>query len=148
MWQTESMTTEEGMTIDQAREMLRSVKLRCTSCRLAVMQHLSQATSPLSHSEVSDDLASRGFDKSTIYRSLVEIAEAGLANRLELGDHVWRFELAHASGDAGHPHFMCNTCGKVECLTSVNVRITTGKKKSQHRVEEVLLKGQCEACVG
>jgi len=143
------MENEEGITIEQARDMLRSVKLRCTACRLAVVQHLSLATAPLSHAEVSAAMAPRGYDKSTIYRSLVEIAEAGLATRLELGDHVWRFELAHESGDTSHPHFMCTGCGKVECLNDVQVRITARDNKpsqSKFEFDEVLLKGRCVSC--
>jgi len=145
LWQTGRMESPPGITIEQARDMLRGVKLRCTACRLAVLQHLSSATAPLSHAEVSVALAPRGYDKSTIYRSLVEIADAGLATRLELGDHVWRFELAHEPGATSHPHFMCTACGKVECLTGVQVRIT-GNKPPRRDVEEVLLKGRCVSC--
>ena len=69
------MSTQTVMSMDEARATLRGSKLRCTSCRLAVLRHLSTATSPLSHSELAEQLVPRGYDKSTIYRSLVEMSE-------------------------------------------------------------------------
>lgn len=140
-----------GFSIEEAREVLRSASLRATACRLAVLQHLSQSEMPISHAEVADELVPAGYDKSTIYRSLVEFAEAGLAVRLDLGDHVWRFELQSESGPqhAGHPHFMCLDCGGVECLADVSITIAPKKgagKRSLGQVTEVLLKGHCPAC--
>ena len=76
------------LALDQARDMLRETGLRSTSCRLAVLQFLSTAVHPLSHNEVADELTPRGFDKSTIYRCLIELADVGISARLDLGDHV------------------------------------------------------------
>jgi Fur family ferric uptake transcriptional regulator len=134
-----------------ARTMLRAAGLRSTTCRVGVLQHLSTATSPLSHADVADRLVPEGFDKSTIYRCLVELAEAGLANRLDLGDHVWRFEARRGDDHHAdeHPHFMCLDCGKVACLPEVTVQISPSKGRkvaAVGNVTEVLLKGHCAAC--
>ena len=120
------------------------------------------ATGPKTHAEVSDSLTDRGFDRATIYRNLTELTEARIVSRVELGDHVWRFELRRASGHGqDHPHFLCTTCGEVSCLEDVNVAITpkpitTAASKSKGksanssrgigRVTEVLLKGRCDHC--
>jgi len=133
------------------------------------MQYLMSATGPLTHAEVSEAVGPvKGFDRATIYRNLTELTEAGLVSRVELGDHVWRFELkraghAHAKGE-DHPHFLCTTCGEVSCLDDVDIRITPkpgraapgGRGKaaknaasqsgSIRSVQEVLLKGQCDKC--
>ena len=150
----------------QAR--IRGAGLRCTAARVAVLQYLTSATGPLTHAEVSEAVGpSKGFDRATIYRNLTELTEAGLVSRVELGDHVWRFELkraghAHAKGE-DHPHFLCTTCGVVSCLEDVTVAITpkpkaakpsvigraktgTAKPRSIRFVTEVLLKGQCGKC--
>lgn len=147
------MTTHSttGLSVKQAREMLRGAGLRATACRLAVLQCLSQSDMPISHAEAADGLVPSGYDKSTIYRSLVEFADAGLASRLDLGDHVWRFELRSEDGPqhAEHPHFMCLECGGVECLADVKVSIIPRKgsgKRSIGEVTEVLLKGHCPTC--
>ncbi|NCA10457.1 transcriptional repressor [bacterium] len=156
--------------IEAVRARIRGAGLRCTAARLAVMQYLISATGPLTHAEVSEAVGPvKGFDRATIYRNLTELTEAGLVSRVELGDHVWRFELkraghAHAKGE-DHPHFLCTSCGAVSCLDDVDIAITPkpgrgtpagrGKaaKKAAARsggirsVQEILLKGQCGKCV-
>jgi Fur family ferric uptake transcriptional regulator len=130
-----------------------------------VLQHLLQARGPRTHAEVAASLADRGFDRATIYRNLTELTEARLVNRVELGDHVWRFEIRRAHAGHGkkdeHPHFVCTTCGEVSCLDGVDVAITPkpgrpGRSGSGPAarsaaggigsVQEVLLKGQCTQC--
>jgi Fur family ferric uptake transcriptional regulator len=140
-----------GLTVTSARELLRGAGLRSTTCRVAVLQHLSTATGPASHADVADELVPEGFDKSTIYRCLVEMAEAGLVLRHDLGDHVWRFEFRRGDthDQCEHAHFMCVDCGKVECLSDVEVVISpTSQSRSNlnSQVTEILLKGHCAAC--
>ncbi len=139
---------DSQLTLESARELLRSKELRCTSCRIAVLQHLTDARYPLTHAEVSDSLVPRGFDKSTIYRCLMEMADVGLLMRLDLGDHVWRFERhsQRTAHEEVHPHFLCTTCGKVTCLDDVDLRIKPAADKLDLDVTEVLLKGRCGEC--
>lgn len=144
---------------EAVRDRIRGAGLRCTSARVAVMHYLETATGPLTHAEVSEALAHLGFDRATIYRNLTELTEAALVARVELGDHVWRFEAKRAGGGHkgdDHPHFVCTTCGEVSCLDDVQVAITprpgdakAAKKPMSGRigsVTEVLLKGRCEQC--
>src|SRR6059058_4731628 len=101
-----------SMTVEKARDAIRGARLRSTTSRVAVLQHVAAAGKPVSHADVADVLVPQGYDKSTLYRCLVELAEAGLLARLDAGDHAWRFELRdeeHASGE--HPHFVCVDCG-------------------------------------
>ena len=156
-------STEANKPFEAARARLREMGLRCTAARMAVLDHVMTATGPKTHAEVAEALSDRGFDRATIYRNLTELTEAKILSRVELGDHVWRFELKrghdHAPGE-DHPHFLCTSCGEVSCLDDVNVAITpkvaspkklgskqTADKKPVIRsVNEVLLKGQCENC--
>lgn len=160
--------------IEAVQARIRGAGLRCTAARVAVLQYLISATGPLTHAEVSEAVGpSKGFDRATIYRNLTELTEAGLVSRVELGDHVWRFELkraghSHTKGE-DHPHFLCTSCGEVSCLDDVDVAITLkpgrGKpaggapagrgKTAKHAaerpqairsVQEVLLKGKCGKC--
>jgi len=153
---------------DADRALLRQAGLRCTPARLAVLQHVMAAGGPRTHAEVADALADRGFDRATIYRNLTELTESRIFSRVELGDHVWRFEMRHG-GSTEHPHFLCTTCGEVSCLDDVDVAITPkpvakptppkgdkggkaksggprGKRSGIGSVSEVLLKGTCEQC--
>ena len=138
-------------TLDELRVQVRAAGLRGTTARLAVLGHLHAARSPLSHAEVADQLASRGFDRTTIYRNLVELAEANLLSRVEVGDHVWRFEVRRGAEETPgeHPHFLCLDCGEVSCLTDVDIKIVASRGRKQPElgeVTEVLLKGHCGRC--
>jgi Fur family transcriptional regulator, ferric uptake regulator len=143
--------SSQPTAIDSIRKQIRAAGLRSTMARLSVMQELIAAKTPLSHAQMADRLSSNGFDRATIYRNLVELSEAGLVNRIELGDHVWRFELRRSGEEsAEHPHFVCVDCGEVSCLPtgSVSIKHTRGTKPEMiSDVTEVLLKGHCGNCV-
>jgi len=168
-----SMSKPEALAPDAVRRLVREAGLRCTDARLAVLQYLLTALGPQTHAEVSEALDHRGFDRATIYRNLTELTEGKLVTRVDLGDHVWRFEAKrHAAGSGhghggDHPHFVCTNCGEVSCLDDVNVAITSrpgvarspaiasgktgkkptpGKRQGLPAVMEVLLKGTCENC--
>ena len=167
------MSRASPSTLEPIKAIVREAGLRCTAARLAVMQHLVDTVGPRTHAEVAAALAKRGFDRATIYRNLTELTEAKLVARVELGDHVWRFEVRrpHGAGGEDHPHFVCTTCGEVSCLDDVDVAITpkpgaagrrpAGKTAGKgataagrgqradggiRSVTEVLLKGVCEEC--
>ena len=134
---------------DDDRRRLRAAGLRCTPARLAVLRHLEAAAAPLTHGDLVDLLRESGFDQSTIYRNLNDLADAGLVRRRELGDHVWRFETARPgeSPDDSHAHFLCVDCGSVRCLPEVRLdhpsRAAAAKVGA---VTEVLVKGRCAEC--
>jgi Fur family transcriptional regulator, ferric uptake regulator len=136
---------------EKLRAQIREAGLRCTAARLAVLGQLSQSTFPLSHSEIAASLAPLGFDRATVYRNLVELSAASLISRVELGDHVWRFEWRRGSQEQvdDHAHFVCTKCGEVTCLVGakISVKPAPGKTRSAvGKVTEVLLKGHCSRC--
>ncbi len=157
---------------DAARQSLRGAGLRSTASRVAVWRILQQAIAPQSHNDVVLQLASTGFDRATLYRNLTDLVEAGLAQRTDVGDHTWRFELNrpekkshsvetvasvhsaqkeshqnHENHDGGHPHFMCTDCGTVACLPEVRI-VVEGTRASNKvgSVDTVMLKGRCTDC--
>jgi Fur family ferric uptake transcriptional regulator len=133
---------------------LRSHGLRSTSPRLAVLAHLQRATSPLSHGEITEALVGHGFDRATVYRNLMDLADKGIVARSDLGDHVWRFELRRQEAPArghgtDHPHFVCTDCGDIECLPPVAVRVVGAEGTPRALAEkavEVQVKGLCDDC--
>jgi Fur family ferric uptake transcriptional regulator len=143
--------SRRSQTLAELRGEIRATGMRSTAPRIAVLARLRRAAAPMTHAEITAALHPLGFDRATIYRNLVDLTEAGLAARVELGDHVWRYEMRRAAhpADAGdHPHFVCNDCGTVSCLPSVKVAIrpAPGKRSPVASVSEVLLKGRCESC--
>ncbi|MCL2177998.1 MAG: transcriptional repressor [Proteobacteria bacterium] len=146
------------------REAIRKVGLRVTSARLAVMQVLTGTRAPVSHAELVVALEGCEFDRATLYRNLMDLTEAGLLERIDLGDHIWRFELRalereaprqkgkrrqKASGGNSHPHFACVDCGQVSCLPEVTFKAKAAfkvpKALSEQRVS-VQIRGQCDDC--
>lgn len=144
---------EDAPTMQQLRERLRRTGLRSTTPRLAVLDFLQHAQGPLTHAEISDGLESRGFDRTTVYRNLIALADANLVRRTDLGDHVWRFELAPENADShgtlAHPHFQCEQCGEIACLHDTQVSITRSDGQSPSNIgaiSSVLLRGRCDRC--
>lgn len=131
--------------------MVRSAGLRVTSSRIAVLSTLREATVPLSHADVASQLEHLGMDRTTVYRNLIDLAEAGLLRRSDVG-HTWRFELVgrgseHA--DDQHPHFVCTDCGSVACLPAgaVALKAVRGSPSALRRGNlEIQLRGLCDAC--
>ena len=139
-------------SLSEIRASIRSAGLRSTMPRIAVLSYLQSVTTPLSHAEIFDALEEQGFDRATIYRNLVDLTEAGLLVRTDVGDHVWRFELrrtGQGEQQTEHPHFMCTDCGEVECLPAMSVSIqpaTTVPRSVRAQQVEVQLKGLCDRC--
>lgn len=131
------------------RTLLKGAGVRATPARISVLRELRAANSPLTHADLTEILVPEGFDKATVFRNLNDLAEAGLASRTELGDHVWRFEAIDPShrGAEKHPHFVCIDCGSVTCLGEMEFTAKSRKQASTIRnITEILIKGHCSSC--
>lgn len=137
-------------SLDVLKATIRGAGLRSTAPRIAVLKRLMQATTPVSHGELVAQLADEGMDRTTVYRNLVDLTDAGLVRRTDLGDHVWRFELQRGTGEAlRHPHFTCTDCGTVACLPEVTVSVKQGQRVPralQKQRVEIQLRGKCDDC--
>jgi len=149
--------SERPSTPSDLRDQLRKAGLRATSARVSVLRCLEATKAPLTHAEVYDQVAADGFDRATVYRNLIDLADVGFLKRYDLGDHVWRFELVRADADGkgphgaeAHPHFVCSDCGAVECLPSSSVSLSgvRGGPKSLRKTAdlEIQIRGLCNAC--
>lgn len=137
-------------SVDIIRKKLREAGLRCTPGRIAVYGALLDAKQPLTHSQVVEQMAEIGVDQATIYRNLIDMADAGLLRRSDLGDHAWRFEVARSDDpEGGHPHFVCIECGEIQCLSGINLSIPSARNLPQSlRKNEIQLqiRGLCDDC--
>ena len=143
-------TTSLSPPLDELKSTIRGAGLRSTAPRIAVLKRLLAATTPVSHGELVDALSEEGLDRTTVYRNLVDRTEAGLVQRTDLGDHVWRFELKRGEGESiRHPHFTCTDCGAVACLPEVTLSVKAGKgvpKSLSKQKVEIQLRGKCDDC--
>lgn len=137
--------SRKKIDVDGIRELLRSKGLRATPARIAVIDFLDGSKHPSTHLEVTERLVKSGFEKSTIFRALGDLTEAGLLRKMELGDHVWRFErVGEEAGESAHPHLLCVDCGSIQCLDDNQVELKAARSVGQ--IEDVLLKGRCPEC--
>jgi Fur family ferric uptake transcriptional regulator len=133
------------------RTKIRDAGLRVTSSRVAVLAVLREREAPMSHADVATRVEHLGLDRTTVYRNLIDLAEAGLLRRTDV-EHTWRFELVHDEHghvDTQHPHFVCTDCGKVACLPAgtVAVRPARGGPSALRRGNlEIQLRGVCDTC--
>lgn len=140
-------------SVKEFQDLLRSAGLRSTAPRLAVLEYFHAHGGPNSHAELFEAVGDKGFDRATIYRVLMSLADANILSRTDLGDHVWRFELKKGVGGAEHteehPHFVCVDCGEVSCLPGLSIKLdgnTKAPKSVSKNKVAVQLKGRCDNC--
>jgi Fe2+ or Zn2+ uptake regulation protein len=136
------------MPNEKIQAILHKAGLKFTSGREALIELLLQAEQPLTQEEISEGLSGKGLNKVTIYRALDSFLQAGLVHRIESGDRVWKFAFC-GCGHRGHchPHFICRSCGKIECLREMNLP-GVNESKAGYVIEEqeVYFKGLCPKC--
>jgi Fur family ferric uptake transcriptional regulator len=132
--------------------------------RRSILTALEDAPGPINAQQVFDAVllkAAKGDrrpDRVTVYRTLNALVDSGLAHRVDPGDRVFRFSLTDHAGCSHdhhvheHPHFVCDDCGKVECLEGTQVIIrnetpTTDPARARRvRQSKTVLHGTCGQC--
>lgn len=130
---------------------LRSLGLRKTPVRVGVLEVLGKAGRPMSVPQLLGKL--RGVDSVTVYRTLNTFVEKGIVHRVRSEDRSWLYALgpAQKAHEHKHPHFVCERCGKVECLEGSIIPddfIERLGVQKQYLVTypEVVLHGTCPNC--
>ncbi len=138
------------LTKEDARNLLHDSELRVTAPRLAVLRVLAAAETPLSHTEVLEQLGETDWDPATVYRNLVKLREAKVAVVASRAEGIDRYALASTHDDGHrHPHFVCEDCGKVACLPAeltASLKIDGPWEKSVKEAT-VQLRGHCPDCL-
>lgn len=128
-------------------KLLREHGLRVTASRLAVLELLDATSEPLTHHDVVARLQGSPWNRSTLYRNLIDLTDAGLLLKSEIGG-LMRFERAgRQNACAEHPHFVCTDCGTVTHLDAVTVHFEgRGPQAVSAGRIEVQLRGRCDDC--
>jgi Fur family ferric uptake transcriptional regulator len=151
-------------TVTTPAALLRGAGLRRTPVRIGVLDVLAAAARPIGVAEVLERLPDH-TDEVTVYRTLNTFTRERLVHRVRGGDdRTWRYALTANDGRPAarrakaakaaahaHAHFVCDECGRVECLEAA--RIPRGLVESLHvgpkyavSYPEVLLHGVCPKC--
>lgn len=95
---------------------LQSAGISKTSQRLAVLDILLKAASPLSVNTIRQLLETKAnIDKVTIYRILSLFRQRGIIREISSAGGANYFEMATLENPL-HPHFSCQNCGSFTCL--------------------------------
>ena len=121
--------------------------IRKTPAVKSLLSEFDQADSAISVIELIRRLDSQ-FNKTTIYRVLDNLEDDGhLHSFLDNKGNKWYAKCQNCSGEGhsdAHPHFQCETCGKVDCLpVSVDLPHIPNRKIT---VSQILIQGTCESC--
>lgn len=135
--------------IDEPRDALRDAGLRVTPQRLAVLEALGDAGGEhLSADDVWQHLSpSSSMDRSTAYRVLADLTDAGLLTQVRFADGVARFER---QGRAHH-HAVCGRCGStadvpIALVKPLNAALARTIGFAMAMDEPLLVRGTCSAC--
>jgi Fur family ferric uptake transcriptional regulator len=150
------LTVAIAAGLAEAKQRLRSLGLKVTGPRLAVLHVLERAERPLSHAEVVTRVGDRlttpdaGWDRATVYRNLVALVGVGLVRISSHAGGICRYEVAREAKDCSHPHFVCDDCGIVSCLPEAEVvtKKKIGRWSKSLRSAEVQFVGRCPSCSG
>lgn len=138
--------------------MLRGAGLRRTPVRVGVLDVLAASPNPLGVPQVLEKLPA-DTDAVTVYRTLNTFTRQKLVHRVRGEDRTWRYALtakvpvaaARKEPPHGHAHFVCETCGTVECLEGAEIprnlvrSLGVGAEYAIH-YPEVVLHGLCPKC--
>ena len=131
---------------------LRLVDQRYTRGRRAIVDLLIHAGHPVSISDIAEKRPD--IPRSSAYRHLVDLQQAGVVRRIAANDEFARFELAEDLTEHHH-HLLCINCGKVIDVTptpsferSVTKALTDladaeGFEPQSHRLDVL---GMCADC--
>ena len=120
-----------------------------TRNRVKILNTLRAASVPLSGKEICTQLDG-GCDKSTVYRTLNALFEKNVLQRVII-DHEVKYAL-RSGGRSGnghgsdHLHFKCSSCGRLFCLTEVEVgeyKLPEGFVREEN---QFLVIGKCNKC--
>jgi Fur family ferric uptake transcriptional regulator len=130
---------------------LRRSGLRRTPVRAAVLEVLSRGGRPMSVTQILARL--KGVDTVTVYRTLNTFVRKKLVHRVRGEDRSWLYALSDADfrPEHLHPHFVCDECGKVECLGDSEIPggfVQSLGVSADYSVSwpEVVLHGVCPKC--
>ncbi len=137
---------------DIFREYLRASGIRYSRQREQVLDVFLEVEDHLTVDQLLSHVKRKypRIGRVTVYRAMKVICDAGLAEEVDLGDGVKRYE--HRYNHEHHDHLICKRCGRVEELTDPEMERLQdelmrrfGFKPISHRLQ---LFGICPQCTG
>lgn len=133
---------------NKAIELLRSLYLRQTTPRLAILEALLNADVPLTQDQIAETIGKTAPNKTTIYRTLTHLIDKGLVHEAFLENRCRHYELAHQCGkQCCHPHFTCRRCDQTQCLTETSPTMVQLPEGFVLQRQQIHIDGICPECL-
>ena len=129
-------------------ETLKQKGLKLTPQRRLIVDIIHDAHAHLSAEDIIDSVQRRmpGVNKSTIYRTLDILEEAGCVYKSESNDHF----IYHHAEEGHHHHLVCMKCGKtVECAENLFHPVEQSLHKNYGFAADfkhIVINGLCDSC--
>lgn len=120
--------------------LLRDKGLKSTPLRLALLEILDLAISPMTAEEITHRLKKVSFDRATLFRALKTFTESQILNTVDLGEGFYRYER-NCELHHHHHHIICTSCKKIEvvpfCVPDEFKKFLTkkGYRQISHRMD-------------
>ena len=137
--------------VDKFREYLEVRKLKCTGERVRMVEHVFEKHNHFFADQLIASMDEKGLrvSRSTVYRTLKLLVEAGLLRQLEFGD---RMAYEHDYGYPQHEHLYCEQCGAViEFISEDLMKLLDDvcrKRRFRATMHQLIIRGVCESCSG
>jgi Fur family ferric uptake transcriptional regulator len=137
--------------VDHAMSTLRSAGLRRSGPRKAVVEALADHDCAVTALELDDELRRSRVrvGRASIYRTLEQLEQLGLVQRLEVSRGVAGYERVIPGGDHHH-HAVCRRCGRMEPFEDAQLERAIAKVSDEIEFDvsehDVVLRGICERC--
>jgi Fur family ferric uptake transcriptional regulator len=132
---------------------LQDAGYRRGGARIAVIEALADQDCAVTAFELEDELRRRkaGVGRASIYRTLEQLEQLGLLQRLEVCRGTAGYERVDPGGEHHH-HAICRECGRMipfedPSLERVIDRVA-GRISFDAKEHEVVIRGLCERCAG
>ena len=139
---------EEFEIKSEGHSLLLTHRIKVTSARLAVINILLDAKSPLLLGDIIKK--SKGHSAASVYRTLDLLVTKGILHVINTGNPTVAYELMH--GKRHHHHMICTGCGILEDVKDCSIKDTSLKmlansekfsSLSHHSLEFF---GMCNSC--
>ena len=133
-------------------EMLEVSGLEATPKRMRVIEVIGNNSSPVSAQDIFVTLRRiTNINRVTVYRILDVLVDRRLVDRLSSGGRNQVYGMAPNEQHPAHPHFLCDSCGALQCLQPGSLKVDLkGMERSftgEIKNVEVRVNGTCRNCL-
>ncbi|MGL4463151.1 MAG: Fur family transcriptional regulator [Planctomycetia bacterium] len=135
--------------VEKFREYLDLHTLKCTEERMRIVEHVFEKHNHFDADQLVEAMKARKLrvSRSTVYRTLTLLVEAGLLRELQFGAST---AYEHDYGYPQHEHLYCEKCGTVIEFVSEELNELIEQMCLRYRfrptTHKFVIQGSCERC--